>query len=152
MTSVSPKDKSPYKTGFGAGIVAGGRKSGRLGCHLQLGPGGATMAAGGLWDPEPHALSRFRDAIVKDAAPFRVGSRGLQASLRGGDGRCAEDSTEGTLARSPGGGAPADEAGLCFGEGKDEVVTSPRVPVAVVKSLHAMKPFIDYLDRAALGV
>ena len=47
------KDKSPYRTGLGAGIAPGGRKSGRLGYHIHLAPGGATIVASGLSPASP---------------------------------------------------------------------------------------------------
>src|SRR5258708_3428231 len=47
------KDKSPYKTGMGASIGAGGKKSGRLPYHLHIQPGNHSVAAGGLYMPEP---------------------------------------------------------------------------------------------------
>src|SRR5213080_4457258 len=45
------KDKSPYKTNFGAIIKPGGRKSIFAGYYFHCSPG-SSFAGGGLWMPE----------------------------------------------------------------------------------------------------
>src|ERR1700730_13780996 len=42
------KDKSPYKTNFGASMDRGGRKSGFAGYYFHLEPG-SSFVGGGLW-------------------------------------------------------------------------------------------------------
>src|SRR4029078_833326 len=56
------KDKSPYKTNFGASMDKGGRKSGFAGYYFQLEPG-KSFLAGGLWMPEPEKLKKVRQEI-----------------------------------------------------------------------------------------
>jgi len=145
------RDKRPYKTGFGAGIAPGGRKSGRMGYHLHLGPGGATMVAGGLWDPTPLQLAGFRNAIVKDAAPFTKIL--AAASFRKHFGTLTGDSLK-TAPR----GYPADHphvdllrrTQVCVSETfADSQVTSPEFPRLALQSMKAMKPFLDYLTEVA---
>jgi uncharacterized protein (TIGR02453 family) len=148
------KDKSPYKTGLGAGIVPGGRKSGRLGFHVHLAPNGATMIAGGLWEPTPQHLSRFREAIVSDASAFK---KILSSSaFKGHFGQMTGDALK-TVPK----GYPADhpeiallrQKQVCAAETfKDDVVVSSKFPELAVESLKAMKPFIDYLNRVVVGL
>jgi uncharacterized protein (TIGR02453 family) len=145
------KDKSPYKTGFGAGIAPGGRKSGRMGYHLHVGPG-ATIAATGLWEPTPEQLARFREAVAKDAGDLRriMGSGPFKKHF---DGLYGEQ-----LKTAPKGYAPDHPAidllrrkQVCVTEPfSDDVVTSPRFPSLALESMKAMKPFADYLDRVAM--
>ena len=59
------RDKTPYKTAFAAHMAAGGRKSGRYGYGLRLEPN-ATIAAGGMWEPNPEQLGRFRAAVDRN--------------------------------------------------------------------------------------
>jgi uncharacterized protein (TIGR02453 family) len=59
------RDKTPYKTWMAALIASGGRKSGRCGYGLLLGPS-HTMAAGGFWEPKPEQLAMFRRAVDRD--------------------------------------------------------------------------------------
>ena len=56
------KDKSPYKTNFGASIKPGGRKSGLAGYYFHLEPG-ASFIGGGLWMPEPPNIKKVRQEI-----------------------------------------------------------------------------------------
>jgi uncharacterized protein (TIGR02453 family) len=56
------KDKTPYKTSFGASIKRGGRKSGFAGYYFHLSPG-ESFVGGGLWMPEPAALKKVRQEI-----------------------------------------------------------------------------------------
>lgn len=65
------KDKSPYKTNMGAEIVAGGRKSGRVGYYVHLAPRDESMIAGGLYMPSSEQIAKFRKAIARDAKPFK---------------------------------------------------------------------------------
>lgn len=65
------KDKSPYKTNMSAMIAPGGWKPTRLGYYVSLQPDGQSLVAGGLYDPAPDQLERFRQAIDRDAAGFK---------------------------------------------------------------------------------
>ena len=65
------KDKSPYKTNMGAEIVAGGRKTGRVGYYVHVAPYDESMIAGGLYMPSGEQIAKFRQAIARNAAPFK---------------------------------------------------------------------------------
>ena len=65
------KDKSPYKTNLGALIAPGGWRSTRQGYYISVEPQGCSMVAGGLHDPTPEQLERFRQAISRNAAAFQ---------------------------------------------------------------------------------
>ncbi len=56
------KDKSPYKTNFGASMSKGGKKSGLAGYYFHLEPG-KSFLGGGLWMPQPDALKKVRQEI-----------------------------------------------------------------------------------------
>ena len=64
------KDKSPYKTHMSAYIAPGGRKSRRLGYYVHVSPGDQSMIAGGMHEPEPQQLARWRLAMDRDPGPF----------------------------------------------------------------------------------
>lgn len=59
------KDKSPYKTAFGAYIAPGGRKSMLPGYYIHIEPGGSFLA-GGMHRPEANTLLAVRNAIAAD--------------------------------------------------------------------------------------
>jgi len=56
------KDKTPYKTHFGAFIANGGRKSYQPGYYLHLADG-ESMIAGGVHMPPPETLKAIRNEI-----------------------------------------------------------------------------------------
>jgi uncharacterized protein (TIGR02453 family) len=56
------KDKTPYKTNFGASIKRGGRKSVYAGYYFHCSPG-ESFIGGGLWMPEAVDLKKVRQEI-----------------------------------------------------------------------------------------
>jgi len=64
------KDKSPYKTNFGAFIGRGGRKTIYPGYYIHFEPG-ECMIAGGIYMPQPDALKLLRNEIYFNSAEFR---------------------------------------------------------------------------------
>jgi uncharacterized protein (TIGR02453 family) len=63
------KDKSPYKTNFGAFIIKGGKKSGNAGYYFHLEPGG-TFIGGGVYHPEADILKKVRQEIYGNPEEF----------------------------------------------------------------------------------
>ena len=63
------KDKTPYKTNFGAAIQEGGRKSGVAGYYLHVQPG-EFFLAGGLYMPEADKLLKIRNSIAANYDEF----------------------------------------------------------------------------------
>ena len=66
------KDKSIYKTNFGAFIVRGGRRNGDKypGYYIHLEPGGNSMIAGGSYMPPMPWLSNIREKIGDEGDKF----------------------------------------------------------------------------------
>lgn len=64
------KDKSPYKTNFGASINKGGRKSTLAGYYFHLEPGGNSFIGGGVYMPMPPELKMIRQEIDYNYAEF----------------------------------------------------------------------------------
>jgi uncharacterized protein (TIGR02453 family) len=64
------KEKTPYKTHFGAFITDRGRKMDRAGYYLHVEPG-ECLVAGGLYMPPTPELKAIRGAILADAASLR---------------------------------------------------------------------------------
>jgi uncharacterized protein (TIGR02453 family) len=63
------KDKSPYKTNFGAYIVPGGKKSGLAGYYFHISPEECFLA-GGIWHPDPESLKKLRKEIYDNIDEF----------------------------------------------------------------------------------
>lgn len=65
------KEKTPYKTNFGAALTDGGKKSPKAGYYLHLEPG-KSFLAGGVWMPESEVLSNIRQEIDYNPKEFRA--------------------------------------------------------------------------------
>ena len=65
------KDKSPYKTNFGAFIARGGRKSPYAGYYLHIEPG-ASFVGGGAYMPESHYLKAIRSEIFENTGEYKA--------------------------------------------------------------------------------
>ena len=57
------KDKTPYKTWFGAALKQGGRKQIGSGYYIHVSPQQVYLA-GGIWHPDKDTLDMLRDHIV----------------------------------------------------------------------------------------
>lgn len=64
-------DKSPYKTNMGAFIAKGGRKSSFPGYYFHFEPG-ASMLAGGVYQPEPETLKLLRNEVYFHSAELKA--------------------------------------------------------------------------------
>ncbi len=63
------KDKSPYKSNFGAFVVPGGKKSGNAGYYLHLDISGCFIA-GGVHNPQTTELKKLRWYIYENITEF----------------------------------------------------------------------------------
>jgi uncharacterized protein (TIGR02453 family) len=64
------RDKTPYKTNFGAFMKKGGRTVPGAGYYLHIEPGGHFLA-GGIYMPPAAALLAIRKAIAADPGPLK---------------------------------------------------------------------------------
>ena len=64
------KDKSPYKTNFGASINFGGKKIMKAGYYIHCEPG-AGFVAGGIYMPMPDDLKKLRQEIDYNFDEFK---------------------------------------------------------------------------------
>jgi uncharacterized protein (TIGR02453 family) len=81
------KDKSPYKTAVAAHFWHDEGKEGATpGYYIRLEPGGSLVGAG-IWQPEPGALRKIRNAIVGDSKRWKratsAGQLGLHCKMVG---------------------------------------------------------------------
>lgn len=63
------KDKTPYKTNFGAFIINGGRKSPLAGYYVHIEPT-RSFLAGGVYMPPPDVLKKVRMEIMYNPGKF----------------------------------------------------------------------------------
>jgi uncharacterized protein (TIGR02453 family) len=60
------KDKSPYKTNFGAFLSKGGMKSGSAGYYIHIEADNNSGIAGGMYQPLPPQLQKIREHISEN--------------------------------------------------------------------------------------
>lgn len=146
------KDKSPYKTNFGAYINQGGKKSILGGYYFHLEPG-QSFAGGGLYIPQPEELRKVRQEIDYNFDSFRkiVESRKFKSVFNSLD-----FSEEYTLSRLPKGydlENPAAEylklkSFIAFVELKDEDLTSKTLLKKTLEAFETLQPLLKFLNTA----
>lgn len=144
------KNKLPYKTNMGASIKSGGRKSGNSGYYLHI-ESGQSFIGGGIYMPEAETLKKIRQEIYFNAEEFKsiIGHADFKKAFGG-------LSTEDMLKRPPK-DFPSDFPDIDLLKYKsyvvghsltDEEVVSENLATAAIHASKAMKPFIDFLNRA----
>ncbi len=144
------KDKSPYKTNFGAFISKGGRKTFNPGYYIHIEPG-ASMVAGGVYMPQPDILKLVRNEVYFNSDEF---NKILEA----------KDFVKyfGTLddfdkLKKPPKDFPADfpfvellkyKSYIVSSMIDDEVVLSAKFPSLILEISKAMLPLNTFLNRA----
>lgn len=141
------RDKSPYKTNFGALVAPGGWKTTAHGYYLSLQPHGQSMVAGGLYAPTPKQLDQFRQAIHTNPAPFKKLIR-AKAFVE------AFGTVEGERLKTAPKGYDREHPELALLQLKqitvihrftDREVLAPDFARQAVAQCRAMRPFLNYL-------
>jgi uncharacterized protein (TIGR02453 family) len=146
------KDKSPYKTNFGAWINKGGKQSTSAGYYFQISPG-ASFIGGGVYHPEAVVLSKVRQEIDYNGQQIHsiLSSKGFTRYFSGlwdGD----------TLKRAPKGYEP-DHPDIDLIKLKS-FVGMHQIPDSIIKKngledyvsevFEATAPLVNYLNAAIL--
>ncbi len=142
------KDKSPYKTNLGALVAPGGWRATAQGYYISLQPHGQSMVGGGLYDPTPQQLERFRQAIVQDAAGFRqiVQAPDFVDVFGAVEGARLKTAPKGYDREHPAIDLLQLKQILAMRRFQDEEVLTPDFAGRVVAACWAMRPFLKYLD------
>lgn len=150
------KDKSPYKTNFGAYINAGGKKSNTGGYYFHLQPGGS-FVGGGIYQPDADMLKKVRQEIDYNFDAFKsvINNKKFKSVYTKGINRDSEWS----LSRPPKGydeNNPAIEyiklkSVVAMTPLSDAQLTDKQFEVTVIKAFEALYPLIVFLNRALEG-
>jgi len=147
------KDKSPYKTNFGASINKGGKKAWNFaGYYFQVQPG-RNFAGGGIWMPEPNELKKVRQEIDYNFTDFKkmIGSKKFK-SIYGDLDRSAEF----LLSRVPKGYEPGNPAAdylklksfVAISFFNDADLTSKDLVKKTVAAFEALQPLIEFINES----
>lgn len=146
------KDKSPYKTNFGASINRGGRKSIYAGYYFHAEPG-ASFVGGGLWMPMPPEMKKVRQEIDYCFDEFQQIIRSKKFLRVYGDLYRGEEIS---LTRVPQGfeaDNPAAEflklkSWIAMRKLKDAEVTGKSLVKITVNAFETLQPMIELLNWA----
>jgi len=146
------KDKSPYKTNFGAFINRGGKKSIYAGYYFHCEPG-ENFVGGGLWMPMPDALKKVRQEIDYCFDEFSKIINNKKFKTVYGDVYRGEDMI---LTRPPKGydeSNPAIEfiklkSFIAMKKLDDKDMTDKSLSKKIAEAFDALQPMIKFLNRA----
>ncbi len=146
------KDKSPYKTNFGASINRGGKKSFFAGYYFHCEPG-KSFAGGGLWMPETEHLKKIRQEIDYNWEDFKKIIKSKSFVNTYGD---LNKNEEATLNREPKGYDKMNPAIeyiklKCWIATKpiaDADLTGTGATKKILSAFNALLPLIKFLNRA----
>lgn len=146
------KDKSPYKTNFGAFINPGGKKSVLAGYYFHCEPGGC-FAGGGLYMPMPAELNKVRQEIDYNLAAFKKSISPKKFKSVYGD---LSSDTEYTLSRVPKGYEPANPAAVYLKMKsyvavttiKDGDLTSKGLVKKTAAAFKALQPLVEFINHS----
>ncbi len=146
------KDKTPYKSNFGASINPGGKKSLVAGYYLHLEPG-ASFLAGGVYMPQPDMLNAIRQEIDYNSEAFLkiLKSASFKKFFKGLD----EDDKLKTAPK----GFEKDHPHIEILKNKHFIVSYPlsdkqlmekNADATILAGFKAMHPFLEYLREATV--
>jgi uncharacterized protein (TIGR02453 family) len=147
------KDKSPYKSNFGASINKGGRKAmASAGYYFQVQPD-RNFAGGGIWMPEPGELKKVRQEIDYNFGDFKkiITSKKFKAVY--GD---LSRSAEYALSRVPKGYEPDNPAAdylklksfVAISFFTDADLTSKDLVKKTVAAFEALQPLLEFINHS----
>lgn len=147
------KDKSPYKSNFGASINKGGKKAeNSAGYYFHLEPGGS-FAGGGIWMPMPDELKKVRQEIDYNFSDFKklIAAKKFKAVY--GD---LSKNTEYTLSRVPKGYEADNPAAqylkmksfVAMVSLKDTDLASKDLVKKTVAAFEALQPLIGFINKS----
>lgn len=145
------KDKSPYKTNFGASMAGGGKGlTGRAGFYMHLESGNGFLA-GGVYMPEPDRLKLIREDISMEGKKFLkvINDKAFKKNFGG-------LSDEEKLSTAPKGFDKEDpmveylkyKSYIAYHEMDSKTILSPKFSAYCVDIFKSMVPFNNFLNAS----
>ncbi len=147
------KDKTPYKTNFGASINKGGKKAfSTAGYYFHLEPG-QSFAGGGLYQPMPDELKKVRQEIDYNFADFKKIITAKKFKTIYGN---LDNSAEFLLSRVPKGYEADNPAAdylklksfIAMISFKDADLTSKDLVKKTVQAFETLQPLLAFINEA----
>lgn len=146
------KDKSPYKSNFGASMARGGKKSIFSGYYFHCEPG-KSFVGGGLWIPMPAEMKKVRQEIDYCLDEFRqiVTSKKFKSvyqELYSGEDSKLTKVPQGFEKDNPAAEYLKLKSWLAMREVSDAELTSKDLLKKTTEAFDALQPLIKFLNRA----
>ncbi len=146
------KDKSPYKTNFGASINRGGKKSVYAGYYFHCEPEQA-FVGGGIWMPMPPELKKVRQEIDYCFDEFRKIISAKKFKEEYGDLYHGDDMRLSLVPKGFDKNNPAAEylklkSFIAMKELNNKDLTSTGLVNNTVKTFQALQPLLRFVNRA----
>ena len=149
------KDKTPYKSNFGASIKRGGRKSGFAGYYFHLEPG-ASFIGGGLWMPEAPALKNMRQEIDYNWEEFHgiveeKSFKKIYGDLYKGGDVSLSTMPKGYEKDNPAAGYLRLKSFIAETRIEDEELTKGSLHKKTLAAFEALQPLLNFINRTLEG-
>ncbi len=146
------KDKTPYKTNFGAFINSEGKKSPTAGYYFHLEPG-ASFTGGGMWRPPVSILAKVRQEIDYNLGDFeRIIQTGefkkTYGTLEAEEGEVLSRVPKGYQADDPAAEYLKLKSFTAIMNIEDAMLTSQSLTSKIVAALETLQPLNDFLNKA----
>ncbi|HEU4632594.1 MAG TPA: DUF2461 domain-containing protein [Flavisolibacter sp.] len=146
------KDKTPYKSNFGASIKRGGRKSGFAGYYFHLEPG-HSFIGGGLWMPEAQPLKNVRQEIDYNWDEFQEILKEKNFKKIYGGLYTGSDVSLSTMPKSYEKDNPAADylklkSFIAETKISDEELTKATLHRKTIAAFEALQPLLNFLNRS----
>ncbi|EQA43499.1 PF09365 family protein [Leptospira broomii serovar Hurstbridge str. 5399] len=143
------KDKSPYKTNFGAWIGTAGKKEASAGYYIHVAPG-ESMVAGGLYLPPSPALLSVRNAIASDSKELRsiIGAKSFKNQFKELEGERLNSAPKGFSKDHPDIDLLRLKSFIAIRKFSDKEVLDDHFVKLCLKSFEQMLPLNRFLNKA----
>ena len=144
------KDKTLYKTHFGAYMAHGGRKSMLPGFYMHLEPGNKSILAAGLYRPPSELLKKVRQEIDYNGKEFVkvVEKKSWVQEFGALEGERLSRAPQGYPMDHPLLGYLQLKSYLAVIHFKDQQVTSQDFPKEITRYFKRMHPLVKFLNTA----
>lgn len=146
------KDKSPYKTNFGASMNRGGKKSSLAGYYFHCEPG-ESFAGGGIWMPMPPELKKVRQEIDYSFDEFQkiIASkkfRSVYGELYKGDDISLSKVPQGFEKDNPAADYLKLKSFIAMKKIKEADLGSKNLEKLVLEAFDGLLPLVEFINKA----
>lgn len=144
------KDKTPYKTHFGASFQIGGKKASTAGYYFHMEPGNKSFAGGGIWMPAAPELKKIRQEIDYNFKEFEqiISNKEFIRHFGKVEGEALKTAPQGYTTDNPAIAYLKLKSVLVERPFPDEACTQPAMVRDILKTFAIMQPLVQFINRA----